>query len=105
MERPLRLVAGDLTVDLAQRSAVRNGKRVALTPREVSLLVTLIERSEQPVTKQELLTAVWGAQARSQNVVEANVSSLRRKLHALGPPVIHTLHRAGYIFRPVPTSS
>ena len=34
MERPLRLVAGDLTVDLAQRSAVRNGKRVALTPRE-----------------------------------------------------------------------
>jgi len=105
MERPLRLVAGDLTVDLAQRSAVRNGKRVALTPREVSLLVTLIERSEQPVTKQELLAAVWGTETRSQNVVEANVSSLRRKLHALGPPVIHTLHRAGYIFRPVPTSS
>jgi two-component system OmpR family response regulator len=103
--RPLQLVAGDLTVDLAQRSAVRNGKYVALTPREVSLLVTLIEKSDQPVTKQELLGAVWGAEARSQNVVEANVSSLRRKLHALGPPVIHTLHRAGYVFRPVRSSS
>ena len=52
-----------------------------------------------------LLTAVWGTEARSQNVVEANVSSLRRKLHALGPPVIHTLHRAGYIFRPVRSSA
>ena len=105
VERPPRLVAGDLTVDLAQRSAVRNGKYVALTPREVGLLVTLIEQSEQPVTKQELLVAVWGAEARSQNVVEANVSSLRRKLHALGPPVIHTLHRGGYVFRPVTPSA
>lgn len=104
VERPLRLVAGDLTVDLAQRSAVRNGMHVALTPREVGLLVTLVEHSEQPVTKQELLVAVWGAEARSQNVVEANVSSLRRKLHAFGPPVIHTLHRAGYVFRPVGSS-
>ena len=59
----------------------------------------------QPVTKQKLLVAVWGAEARSQNIVEANVSSLRRKLHALGPPVIHTLHRAGYVFRPVPSPS
>jgi len=105
VDRPRRLVAGDLTVDLAQRSAVRNGIHVALTPREVGLLVTLIEKSERPVTKDELLVAVWGSEARSQNVVEANVSSLRRKLHALGPPVIHTLHRAGYVFRPVRSSA
>ena len=103
VKRPLQLVAGDLTVDLAQRSAVRNGKHASLTPREVGLLVRLIEQSELPVTKQELLAAVWGAEVRSLNVVEANVSSLRRKLHALGPPVIHTLHRAGYVFRPIPS--
>ena len=71
------------------------------TPREVGLLLALIEQSEHPVTKRELLVAVWGEEVRSQNVVEANVSSLRRKLHALGPPVIHTLHGAGYVFRPV----
>jgi DNA-binding response OmpR family regulator len=78
---------------------------VTLTPREVGLLVTLVEQPEQPVTKQQLLVAVWGAEVRSLNVVEANVSSLRRKLHALGPPVIHTLHRAGYVFRHVPSSA
>ena len=99
--RSSRVVAGDLTVDLAQRSAVRNGRHVALTPRELSLLLALIEQSEHPVTKRELLVAVWGEEVRSQNVVEANVSSLRRKLHALGAPVIHTLHGAGYVFRPV----
>jgi DNA-binding response OmpR family regulator len=103
--RPSCIVAGDLTLDLAQRSAVRNGRHVALTPREVSLLLALVDRSEHPVTKRELLVAVWGEEARSQNVVEANVSSLRRKLHALGPPVIHTLHGAGYVFRPVAEQS
>ena len=65
----------------------------------------LIERSEQPVTKQELLAAVWGTKARSQNVVEANVSSLRQKApcaRAAGDP-----HAAssGVIFRPVRSSA
>jgi DNA-binding winged helix-turn-helix (wHTH) protein len=53
------------------------------------------------VSKQDLLCTVWRGEDRSENVVEANVSSLRRKLHGLGPPVIHTVHRTGYVFRPV----
>ena len=104
-QRPRCIDAGDLTVDISQRSAVRNGMHVPLTPREVGLLCVLIERSGRPVSKRELLVAVWGDEARSENVVEANVSSLRRKLHALGPAVIHTLHRSGYVFRPVPLSA
>ena len=51
--------------------------------------------------KEHLLRTVWNGDDRTLNVVEANVSSLRRKLHGLGPPVIHTVHRSGYVFREV----
>jgi DNA-binding response OmpR family regulator len=93
-------VAGDLSLDIVQRCATRSGETVLLTPREVEVLAVLMEQRECPVSKKQLLAEVWGEDVRSENVVEANVSALRRKLHTLGPPVIHTLHRSGYVFRP-----
>jgi DNA-binding response OmpR family regulator len=98
-----RLQAGDLTVDVAQRTVERGGERVNLTPREVDVLCALLENVDKPLSKQELLKIVWAGESRSENLVEANVSSLRRKLHDLGPPIIHTVHRAGYVLRPVAT--
>jgi DNA-binding response OmpR family regulator len=103
-ERTARVDAGDLQLEVAQRSVERGGERVALTPREIDVLLALVECEGQPVSKRDLLARVWHGEARSENVVEANVSSLRRKLHALGPPLIHTVHRTGYVFRPVPPS-
>jgi two-component system, OmpR family, response regulator len=91
--------AGDLVIDPAQRCITRGGETVPLTPREADLLMALVNNADQPLSKRDLLDIVWGAEDRSENVVEANVSSLRRKLHALGPPVIHTVHRTGYVFR------
>jgi two-component system OmpR family response regulator len=102
---PLRIDAGDLQVDVAQRVVERRGERVPLTPRELDLLLLLIENTDTPVPKREILDRIWGGQAHSENVVEANVSSLRRKLHAIGPPVIYTVHRSGYVFRSVSLSS
>jgi two-component system OmpR family response regulator len=100
-----RIEVGDLTIDAAQRTAVRNSELVRFTPRELALLLMLVQRRGEAVTKRELLSTVWHGQARSENVVEANVSALRRKLHALGPPLIHTVHRRGYVFRPASPSS
>ena len=93
------VVAGDLTVDTAVRTVTRSGQVVALTPRELDLLLVLIQSRGRAVPKQDLLKTVWNGDNRTLNVVEANVSSLRRKLHGLGPPVIHTVHRSGYVFR------
>ena len=95
------VVAGDLTVNTAVRTVTRNGQVVALTPRELDLLLVLIQSRGIAVPKQDLLKTVWNGDNRTLNVVEANVSSLRRKLHGLGPPVIHTVHRSGYVFREV----
>jgi DNA-binding response OmpR family regulator len=91
---------GDLVIDAAGRRVKRRGKVVNLTQRELQVLRTLTEAPGRVVSKEELLHRVWGDQQRSLNAVEAQISALRRKLHEIGPPIIHTAHGEGYVFRP-----
>lgn len=91
---------GDVVIDESARRVTRRGKVVNLTQRELQVLRTLTEAPGRVVSKEELLHRVWGDQQRSVNAVEAQISALRRKLHAVGPPVIHTAHGEGYAFRP-----
>jgi DNA-binding response OmpR family regulator len=102
--RTTRLQAGDLAVDVSQRCAFRNNETIPLTPREIGLLQVLIQHGGVAVAKRQLLDAVWGTEARTENVVEAHISALRRKLHSTGEPVIHTVHGYGYVLRPVPST-
>jgi DNA-binding response OmpR family regulator len=90
---------GDLVVTHEDRRVSRRGRDASLTQRELAVLEVLIERPGRVVSKGELLDRVW-KRPRSANAVEAQISALRRKLHELGPPVIHTAHGAGYVFRP-----
>jgi two-component system OmpR family response regulator len=94
--RPL----GDLTVDREGRQVSRRGTATTLTHRELQVLEVLIERPGVVVPKDVLLDRVWSRQGRSPNAVEAQISGLRRKIDSLGPPVIHTAHGEGYVFRP-----
>jgi DNA-binding response OmpR family regulator len=90
---------GDLVVTHEGRRVSRGGRETSLTQRELDVLEVLVERPGRVVSKDELLERVW-KRRRSANAVEAQISALRRKLHELGPPVIHTAHGAGYVFRP-----
>ena len=94
------LEIGDLMLRPDQRRVFRHGQEVVLTPLEFDILVALVGANGNAVAKGELLKTVWGDDSRNVNAVEAHVSALRRKLDALGPPVIHTVHRRGYAFRP-----
>jgi DNA-binding response OmpR family regulator len=91
---------GDLVVDRAGRRVVRRGRTAVLTQRQQQVLDVLLEQPGRVVTKDELLDRVWSNGRRSANAVEAQISALRRKLHTAGPPVIHTAHGEGYVFRP-----
>jgi DNA-binding response OmpR family regulator len=90
---------GDLVISHDGRRVTRRGKDVSLTDRELAVLEVLVERPGRVVSKEELLRRVWKTR-RTTNAVEAQISGLRRKLHEVGPPVIHTAHGAGYMFRP-----
>jgi DNA-binding response OmpR family regulator len=89
----------DITVDPDQRVAYRDGVLIDLTPRELGVLLTLMRNRGRVISKHELLAEVWPDRRASANAVEAVISALRRKLHAEGTEVIHTVHRAGYILR------
>jgi two-component system OmpR family response regulator len=91
---------GDLLVDEAARVVTRNGEVIDLTPTEFEILSTLGRHRGQVLTKVQLLSLVWGYEAYDPNVVEAHVSSLRRKLEVHGPRLIHTVRGAGYGLRP-----
>ena len=90
---------GDLVVDDAARSVVRNGEVVDLTRTEYGLLSVLAQNPGQVLTKIQLLTQVWGFDAYDANLVEVHMSALRRKLEAFGPRLVHTVRGAGYVLR------
>jgi two-component system OmpR family response regulator len=92
--------AGDVVVDEAARAVTRSGKPVDLTPVEFELLCRLVRRPGRVLTKTQLLSELWGYRDYNPNVVERHMSALRRKLEANGPRLVHTVHGAGYVFRP-----
>ncbi len=94
-----RWECGDLVVDEATRSVTRAGTPIALTATEFKLLATLTRNRTRIVPKAQLLSQVWGYEA-DDHVLDVHMSSLRRKLEAHGPRMIHTLRGAGYVLRP-----
>ncbi|MFF3315871.1 response regulator transcription factor [Streptomyces sp. NPDC003035] len=86
---------GDLEVDTARRRVRRAGVLLALTSREFAVLEMLAARSDQAVSRAELLESCWDEMAEPQsNVLDVLVSQLRRKLGE--PPLIHTVRGVGY---------
>lgn len=88
------LSAGDVRLDLRTRRVTVGDRTVRLTPREFSLLETLLSHADQVLSKQQLLSHVWGYfYDPGTNLVGVYVNSLRKKL---GADVIETVRGAGY---------
>ncbi|MCQ8832284.1 response regulator transcription factor [Streptomyces malaysiensis] len=88
---------GALTVDRGARRVERDGREVALTAKEFSVLEQLATRAGDVVSKADILEHVWDfAYDGDPNIVEVYVSALRRKL---GAGLIETVRGAGYRLR------
>jgi DNA-binding response OmpR family regulator len=97
MEEQGILGANDVQLDLLTRRVTVGGRPVALSPREFSLLETLLRRVGQVLTRQQLLSHVWGyPYDPTTNVVNVYVNALRKKI---GPDKIETVRGLGYRFR------
>jgi DNA-binding winged helix-turn-helix (wHTH) protein len=97
---PQVLEAEQLLVDEEHGFAARAGNELALTSTELRLLAFLMRHRGQALSKDQLLTQVWGYDAYDHNLVEVHISALRRKLEATGPRLIHTVRGIGYRFSP-----
>ena len=97
---PSVLRCGDLVLDESRWTVHRAGTLVDLSPTEFRLLACLLRDQGSVLTRAELLERVWGRDYTGQpQVVETYVSYLRRKIHRLGPPLIHTRRGVGYMLR------
>jgi len=89
-----------LLVDESSGLVARDGVSFDVTPTELRLLVFLVRHRGQILSKDQLLTQVWGDDAFDANLVEVHVSAIRRKLEQFGPRLIHTVRGMGYRFSP-----
>jgi DNA-binding response OmpR family regulator len=75
------LEAGDVKLDAKARRVQVDGTDVTLASREFELLQYLMERRGQVVSREDLLTDVWGsADLRSSKTLDMHISWLRRKI-------------------------
>lgn len=91
------VLVGPLELDDDLGHISSGGHPVQLTETERRVLGYLAGHRGQVVSKIQIMTAVWGYGGFADNLVEVNVSALRRKLEAEGQPrVLHTVRGRGY---------
>lgn len=96
-----RIVAGEVTIDLAMRRVTRGGEAVHLTPIEWDLLRALASQAGRTMTHQQLFAQVWSrSHGDAQQYLRVHVASLRRKLErdSVRPQLIVTEPGVGYRF-------
>ncbi len=88
------LVAGDVRLDLRRRRAYVGEREVELSARELSLAEVLMSHRGQVLSREQLLSHVWGYDFDpGSNVVDVYVGYLRRKL---GASLVTTVRGLGY---------
>jgi DNA-binding response OmpR family regulator len=93
-----RLLWGDIEIDLLTRRVRRGGRQVALSTTEFELLVYLMRHHDRVVSREQILSSVWGYEHDpTTNVVDVYIRYLRRKLAGPGDPApISTVRAVGY---------
>ena len=91
---------GPFRLDPAERSLLRDGKAVPLTPKAFELLVLLVENRGHLLKKDELIERVWPNTFVEEANLAQNVSALRKSLYDKngGAQYIETVPKGGYRF-------
>ena len=88
------------TLSPARRTLVRDGRELPLIPRYFDLLILLIERREEAVSRHDILDTVWSDVVVTDGALSQAVRILRRTLgdDPREPTFIRTVSRHGYRF-------
>lgn len=91
---------GRFRLKVAERVLLREGEPVPLTPKVFDILLTLVERGGEVVTKDDLMKRVWPKTFVEEGNLTQNISLLRKALGETpgGAQFIETVPRRGYRF-------
>ncbi|MBD0382425.1 response regulator transcription factor [Paenibacillus sedimenti] len=97
--------ADDLTMDLKSRAVTREGKPIELTPTEFDLLRFLIQHQDEVMSREQIITEVWGYDfVGDTNVVDVYIRYLRQKVDKpFGTKLIQTVRGIGYMLKYEPS--
>ncbi len=96
------IAIGDIRIDPDARQVWRKGQPVELSRREFDLLLALMERSGQALSRQELLDLVWGESwVGTPRTLDVHIRWLREKLEddPSQPRYLETVYGYGYRFK------
>ncbi len=92
---------GEITVDLTDQSATRDGEQVAFTDLEFDILTYFINHRGRTVSRKQLLRDVWGISGDiTTRTIDRHVAALRKKIepNPKDPVYIQTVYGIGYKF-------
>jgi len=95
------LSVGGIEIDTENLCGLQDGNEITFTKREIEVLSYLSQNSDRPVSRDELLSKVWGY-ARNLDIetrtVDIHIAKLRRKIEADNkvPELLITVRGAGY---------
>jgi two-component system alkaline phosphatase synthesis response regulator PhoP len=92
---------GDVTIDFRGAEVRRNGEQLQLSAREFQLLRYLIEHKGETISRETLLSEVWGYEASlNTRTVDVHMAWLRQKLepNTKYPRYLLTMRGLGYKF-------
>ena len=91
---------GNLTVNLAEGKAKKNGKELFLTALEYRLLLTLISNRGWVMTREQLIQSIWDVSGDfvNDNTLTVYIKRLREKIEddPQNPTIIKTVRGIGY---------
>jgi DNA-binding response OmpR family regulator len=87
---------GDLEIDVDRAMVTVGGEEISVTATEFRLLVTLADSVGQVLTREELLSSVWGPDYRNEKtILWVTLSRLRHKVEKDPKRPIHIVTRQG----------
>ncbi len=92
---------GDIEINFKKYIARKEGKSLKLSPREYEILHYFIKKQGEIVTRDDLLSQIWGYDSfPNTRTVDAHIAKLRSKIEnePEDPKLIITVHGLGYKF-------
>lgn len=94
------LRCADLEMNIKAQTVSRRGMALQLSPMGRRILEVLMRASPEPVSRQRLLSAVWGEEPPDSDSLKVHLFHLRRQLDApFDAPLLHTLPGRGFALR------
>lgn len=86
----------NIKINTKTRQVYIKDREIKLTPKEYDLLIYLVENGGTILTREQILSQVWGIDFDETRTIDLHIGRLRHKLSLESS--IKTIHKIGYIF-------